>query len=190
MSTIILTSVIAGAAEVDRLPDYLDGVPMLEHDAGILQAGPLTVRYDYRVQDHIFVFPPRPGGLAFVAAETYRAALEAARQHDLVVRDCKPNLDLHIVQIEQGVFARPVFDSWRRLNGQNYRTLYGIYDPTPDVKGQSVIAFVDLSTNRVLAHEFGHYWYDRFCLYDADTVNTEAFARMVETLYGCPVCDV
>jgi hypothetical protein len=164
-------------------PAYLSGIPLVPMGAGTITIGPTTIAYDFRAQDDVFVFPLEDQDLRRLAADAYRAARQVATRNRLPVADCKPDLDVHFVELSLTTLNSPVFDSWRKVNGGYLTTIHGLYDPTVDVQRQSVILYASLGTvetRETVVHELGHYWFDRWCLYDKGSMKTEAFATQVE----------
>ncbi|MEC8024667.1 MAG: hypothetical protein VX223_12080 [Myxococcota bacterium] len=56
---------------------------------------------------------------------------------------------------------------------------FGLYNSTPAIENNSTVLVADVGAERsieVLAHEYGHYFWDRFCLSNQLGKETEAFA--------------
>jgi hypothetical protein len=164
-------------------PAYLSGIPLVPMGAGTITIGTTTIAYDFRVQDDVLMFPLEESKLHTRAADSYRAARQVAARSGLPAEDCKPDLDVHFVELLLPTLNSPAFQSWRDVNGGYLSTIHGLYDPTVDVPRQSVILYASrltVETQEIVVHELGHYWFDRWCLYDKGSMKTEAFAKQVE----------
>ncbi len=177
------------AADAQWRPSYLADVPLVLDHAGEVPVGRTLIAYDLRYEDDLLNFPMSASTLRTLTQEAYALSVRTARSLSLPVSDCKPDLDVHIVQLTYETMQRPGFASFRTMWGKRYSALHGLYDPTVHVRRESVLAFTvgaNLHTERVFVHELGHYWYDRWCLYDAKGPNTEVFAEAVEQAYMNP----
>ena len=163
-------------------PTYLDHLPLIFQSSGTTQVGSTLVRWEAWDQDALFVFPLSPDVLVRLLGESYEVAGRVARSLGIETGGCDSEKKLYVLHLDGATINdEGRFGDWRTINGGYLRVIQGLYDPTLDVPRDSVLMYTepDSPRSRVLVHELGHYWYDRFCMYRNSEVKTETFARAV-----------
>ena len=143
--------------------------------------------------------PIRDGSIAFnkpfvesTAKKSSRLMNKFLRNKGIEVNDCrgiKYNLNIYVVK-------KSVMQDHKRFGpfyiekyGQETlvgEALYGFYDSTPEKDNDSTILITDMGNiwnEEVLAHEMGHYWWDRLCLAAHLNDDPELFAQDFHKYY-------
>ena len=188
---ILLTSLAWASSSLWR-PRYLSGLSLLEAYQDNLIIENYSIEYDYSYEDNISNIPYKKEKLNFLLKESYRYSINKIHKLGITPIDCKDDLNVHFVQLDgQTLNNNERFGSWKTINNETLDTLYGVYDPTIGTYRNSVISFMILpeGSNSLIIHEMSHYWYDRFCIYDASSMKTETFAKSVENDYSLGLLD-
>ena len=103
---------------------------------------------------------------------------------DLPNADCRVgfNVNLFIIARAQMAERARFLEFKRRFDMLDY-VIFAMYDPTPEVVGDSAIilsALDDTPADSDLVHEFAHYWYDRVCGHASFGEESESFAKRFE----------
>lgn len=189
--TLLLIS-LSWASNSDWKPRYLSGLPLLSPYQNSIMVGKYNVRYNFHYEDDILNDPYKKDRIEFLLNESLRYSLNKMSNLGIAPVDCKEDLNVHLVQLDgQTLNNDDRFGSWRKVNGGNLITIHGLYDPTIDTYRDSIIIYMLLPQNsdRVIFHEMAHYWYDRFCIYEKNSLKTEAFAKAVENDYTIGLLD-
>lgn len=186
MLTALLLTSLSWASSSDWKPRYLSGLSLSSGFETNLNIGQYQVQYDFQYEDEAFNLPYSKESLDRLFTKSFYYSTNKMKELNLSQSDCKNDLNVHLVQLDgQTLNNDDRFGSWRRINGGYLTSIHGLYDPTVSLYRDSVILFslVTPTSNNVIVHEIAHYWYDRFCLYEKNTVTTEEFAKAVEYDY-------
>jgi len=186
MLPLLLLVSLSWASSNDWKPRYLSGLSLSRGYENNVQINNYHVKYDFSYENVIYNSPYNKDEIDRLIYKSFDYSISKMSDLKLQQIDCKQDLNVHFVQLDgQTLNNDSRFGSWRRLNGANLTTIHGIYDPTISLYRDSIILFtlINPTSNNVVVHEMAHYWYDRFCLYEKNTINTEEFARAVEDDY-------
>jgi hypothetical protein len=108
-----------------------------------------------------------------------------AEERNFKLVQCKDNSNLEIFMVPDSVLNdHELFNQWQ-ANYQQIPNIVGLYDARNEESGVSAIILIDrgFQTNKIFAHEMGHFWYDRFCLGTQFNYQVELFAEQFELYY-------
>lgn len=183
---LLLLASLSWASSSDWRPRYLSGLSLFQSYKESVNLDNISVNYDFYYQDVIINPPYKQEKVDLLIKESFILSTKKMQSLGVARSDCKQGLKVNIVQIDGDTLNDDTrFGSWRSVNGSRLRTMYGIYDPTPESDDNSVLLFSlsAPSSDGVLVHEMAHYWYDRFCVYNNSSIKTEEFAKSVESAY-------
>jgi hypothetical protein len=183
---LLLLASLSWASSSDWKPRYLSGLSLFQSYKKNINLDTVTVNYDFYYQDVIINPPYKQEKVDLLIRESFSLSIKKMQSLGVARSDCKQGLKVNIIQIDGNTLNDDTrFGSWRSINGSRLRTMYGIYDPTPESDDNSVLLFslAAPSSDGVLVHEMAHYWYDRFCVYNNSSIKTEEFAKSVESAY-------
>jgi len=121
----------------------------------------------------------------FAAKKSYLISEKILREMGRKPSDCRSYMNLHIYEITRSSLNRNDIAYWKEEIGVGGKEIFGLYDPTIWVKGDSCLLVGDNAPIPMgtLIHEFSHYWYDRWCLLGNISMDTESFAYKAEYIY-------
>lgn len=118
--------------------------------------------------------------------ETWPTILLLLADRGIQPQDCRDDYNLKIFVVDAGVLGEE-HRFPEMYDRPSFRGLSAYYSSTPDVERNSVIILADIqgeSRGALLAHELGHYFWDRMCLgsgvWHGDT---EDFAQTVQRAF-------
>ena len=101
-------------------------------------------------------------------------------------KDCRSDYNLNIFIVsEDTMFNTDRFDEFLRSRGMNASKtiVYGFYDPTVLIKSNSNIILSNVSSHQnylSIQHELAHWWWDRLCLANLYSGDSEDYAVAYE----------
>jgi hypothetical protein len=178
----LLASLLLG---VSGEPRYLSGLFFNFDQTSQVNVNGYVINYDFYHENNLKKKQIKKEDIDYSAQKSFEISLSVLRKINESKEDCRPYLDLNIYQITRSSLNGESFNTWKESMGIPGKEIFGLYDPTAWIKGESCLLVGDNApiTRGTLIHEFAHYWYDRWCLYGKIGMDTETFARKVEYIY-------
>ncbi len=96
--------------------------------------------------------------------------------------NCDNKKDLNIYQVSFDMLNKPHYITSKK---ETLGSMWGYFDPMYSAYDEATIIMASHtydSTHVILAHEMGHYWYDRLCV-NPFVIGSEEFAKKIENKY-------